>query len=243
MNRTEILRQAVPGAMAVIAALMTVAPAAAEQDEPAAQIEARVDSETPALGKRLGSLLGDKRDETEIVPAVASADLADLPPASERGLPVASKKVKDYDALLAAQPVVKGGPEWECLTEALYFEARGETTNGKFAVAEVILNRAESPDYPDTVCGVVNQGTGRKYACQFSYTCDGIPDRVNEKAAWNEVGRIAKIMIDDGPRKLTAGATHYHTRAVNPSWAGRIPRTAAIGAHLFYREATRTASN
>ncbi len=200
-------------------------------------------SETAGLKSRLGTLLGVERNGSEIVPSATSADLAALPAAAERGVAVASVAVLDHAALLASQPKVEGDAEWHCLTEALYFEARGETTRGKFAVAEVILNRVDSPDYPGSVCGVVNQGTGRKYACQFSYTCDGIADRVNEPGAWAEVGKIAEIMLDGTPRSLTAGATHYHTRAVSPSWAGRIPQTAAIGAHLFYREATRTASN
>ena len=41
-----------------------------------------------------------------------------------------------------------GDAEWQCLTEALYFEARGESLEGQFAVAEVILNRVDSPLYP-----------------------------------------------------------------------------------------------
>ncbi|MDZ4094139.1 MAG: cell wall hydrolase, partial [Paracoccaceae bacterium] len=63
-----------------------------------------------------------------------------------------------YDpAWLAAQPVASGDAEWQCLAQALYFEARGETLKGQFAVAEVILNRKDSGRYPTTVCGVVNQ--------------------------------------------------------------------------------------
>jgi hypothetical protein len=67
-------------------------------------------------------------------------------------------------AYLRGLPVAKGGKEWACLTEALYFEARGETVKGQFAVGEVILNRVSSPSFPDTICGVINQGTGRKFA-------------------------------------------------------------------------------
>ena len=66
-----------------------------------------------------------------------------------------------------------GGKQWACLAEAIYFEARGEPVEGQFAVAEVILNRVESPKFPNSICKVVRQGTGRKHACQFSYNCDG----------------------------------------------------------------------
>lgn len=136
---------------------------------------------------------------------------------------------------LAELPLAKGGAEWRCLAEALYFEARGESVKGQFAVAEVILNRVGTKLYPNTVCKVVHQGTGRKYACQFTYTCDGHADKIREPAAWAQVGKIARLMLDGGPRTLTKGATHYHTTAVNPRWARKFPRTASIGVHLFYR--------
>ncbi|SDE46401.1 cell wall hydrolase [Limimaricola pyoseonensis] len=240
MNRLNFLRLTKSGAMACLVAFTTAMPATADGNVAAARIDGR--AAAPDQETRLGALLGTERDEAEIVPAVATA--ATLPAAADRGIELATAAGRqDYEAMLAAQPGGKGDAEWNCLTEALYFEARGEALKGQFAVAEVILNRVDSPDYPDSVCGVVRQGTGRKYACQFSYYCDGLPDTVNDKGSWKKLGRIASIMLEDGPRELTAGATHYHTKAVNPSWAGRIPRTASIGAHLFYREATRTASN
>ena len=65
------------------------------------------------------------------------------------------------EAWLLAQPAPDGDAEWQCLTEALYFEARGESLEGQIAVAEVILNRVDSPLYPRTVCGVVKQGGQR----------------------------------------------------------------------------------
>ena len=136
---------------------------------------------------------------------------------------------------LASLPAASGGDAWYCLTEALYFEARGESARGLFAVAEVILNRVESPRFPSSVCSVVNQGTGRRFQCQFSYTCDGRAENVNEPAAWVRVGKVARIMIDGAERPLTAGATFYHTLNVRPSWAARFPVTANIGAHRFYR--------
>ena len=141
------------------------------------------------------------------------------------------------------QPVATGDAQWQCLTEALYFEARGETVKGQFAVAEVILNRVDSTQFPNSVCGVVNQGTGRKYQCQFTYTCDGSPERVSEPAAWATAGKVARALLDGTPRGLTDGATHYHTTAVNPSWARRFIQTTRIGVHKFYRMPVRVSSN
>ena len=107
----------------------------------------------------------------------------------------------------------------------------------------MILNRVDSPDFPDTVCAVINQGTGKRFQCQFTYTCDGRKEVIREPAAWERVGKVARIMLDGKTRELTGGATYYHTRAVRPRWARSFTRTAVIGAHYFYRPPLRTASS
>lgn len=145
-----------------------------------------------------------------------------------------ANKIRYDMAWLDARPRATGGAQWQCLTEALYFEARGETVKGLFAVAEVILNRVDSSKFPGSVCGVINQGTGRKYACQFTYTCDGRPENIHEPASWERMGKVARLMLDGGPRPLTHGATYYHTTAVSPKWSRTFRRTAKYGVHLFY---------
>ena len=128
---------------------------------------------------------------------------------------------------------------WSCLAEALYFEARGESLIGQIAVAEVILNRVDSDAFPDTVCGVVREGEERRHACQFSYRCDGRSDRPRSQAAFEQVGKVAWVMLEGKPRILTGKATFYHADRVNPAWAKRMVRTARIGEHLFYRPKIR----
>jgi len=155
------------------------------------------------------------------------------------GSPVFSYS-RDY---LASLPKVKGNAQWYCLSEALYFEARGESIMGQFAVAEVILNRVDRASFPSTPCRVINQGTGQKFQCQFTYRCDGRSERISDRAAWVQVGKVARIMLDGKARELTAGATNYHTGAVRPRWSRVFPRTATIGSHHFYRQPLRTASN
>jgi spore germination cell wall hydrolase CwlJ-like protein len=146
-------------------------------------------------------------------------------------------------SFLDGLPAATGGKSLTCLSEALYFEARGETVKGQFAVAEVIMNRVASSRYPDSVCGVINQGTGRKFACQFTYTCDGLSEKINEKAVYARLRKIAKLILSDMPQKLTKGATHYHTKAVSPRWSRVFPRTATIGVHHFYRQPARVVRN
>lgn len=157
-------------------------------------------------------------------------------------LPKPPVKVSFSQSWLDAQPEAKGDEQWRCLSEALYFEARGETVKGQFAVGEVIVNRVQSSLFPGTLCAVIKQGTGRKYQCQFTYTCDGYKDVIREREAYTRVSKVARAVIDgtEGSGGLTDGATYYHTSAVRPAWARRFKNTARIGVHLFYRPNYRT---
>ena len=146
-------------------------------------------------------------------------------------------------AWLDARPVPDLGDQAQCLAEAIYFEARGEPLHGQFAVAEVILNRVEASEFPDSVCTVVRQGARSGGACQFSFACDGNSLRMHEREAHRQAAKIADLMLRGAPRALTDGATHFHARHVNPRWSRVFPRTAEIGAHLFYRKPTQLAMN
>ncbi|WP_243698519.1 cell wall hydrolase [Paracoccus alkanivorans] len=126
--------------------------------------------------------------------------------------------------------------ELQCLAEALYFEARGESREGQAAVAEVILNRVESSAFPSTVCDVVNQ------PMQFSYTIGG-RKTIRNKSAYQRVLAVAKESLLGAPRVLTSGATYFHTPSVRPAWSYRFQRTTRIGQHIFYSAQRRLASN
>ncbi len=193
--------------------------------------------------QHIDAMLGQERQALEAVGVTQASAIAAPPSAALREIRMTPAKVVYDDDFLATLPVAKGNEAWSCLSQALYFEARGESVKGLFAVAEVILNRVDSAAYPNSVCGVINQGTGKRYACQFTYTCDGNSTTIHEHDAYERVAKVARLVLDGAPRALTEGATHYHTRAVNPNWASRFPRTASIGAHHFYRQPTRTASN
>ena len=140
-------------------------------------------------------------------------------------------------------PVLKGGKQWHCLAQALYFEARGESVKGQFAVAEVILNRMDSKDFPNSICGVVNQGSSKRHRCQFSYMCDGQYEIVREKQAFELSGKIATIMMRGAPRQLTTGAMFYHSQNVSPRWSRTFRRTTSIGQHYFYKAADVSSQN
>ena len=140
-----------------------------------------------------------------------------------------------YSKLLSL-PVPKSDKQMSCLAEALYFEARGEPIKGQLAVGEVILNRVEDRRYPSSICKVVNQGTGRRFACQFTYTCDGKLETVHERKPYEMALKIAKILMTTHDGKLTRGSTHYHSNYVNPKWSKKFERVAKFGRHIFYRQ-------
>ncbi len=122
-----------------------------------------------------------------------------------------------------------------CLSQAIYYEARGETQQGQVAVAEVILNRVRSRAYPNSICGVVYQGAHLSTGCQFTFTCDGSLDRRPRGRAWERAQRVASAVMLGYTRPLTGNATHYHTTAVNPVWNSGLVPTTQIGVHKFYR--------
>ena len=137
---------------------------------------------------------------------------------------------------LLSLPVPKSNKQISCLAEALYFEARGEPIQGQLAVGEVILNRVKDTRYPSSICKVINQGTGRRFACQFTYTCDGKLETVHERKPYEMALKIAKILMTTHDGKLTRGSTHYHSNYVNPKWSKKFERVAKFGRHIFYRQ-------
>lgn len=122
----------------------------------------------------------------------------------------------------------------ECLTTAIYYEAASEPDDGQAAVAQVILNRVRHPTFPNTVCGVIYQGSDRK-GCQFSYACDGAMARKPSASAWDRARRAADLALSGRVFAPVGMATHYHTYAVTPYWNKSLVMTGVHGAHFFHR--------
>lgn len=130
----------------------------------------------------------------------------------------------------------------DCLTQAVYYEARGEGADGMKAVAQVVLNRVRHPAFPKTVCGVVFQGAARSTGCQFSFTCSGaMRGRVNQ-AAWNRARTVASNAMSGSVFSRVGNATHFHTTAVTPGWRSSLVQVSQVGSHLFYRFGGRSST-
>jgi spore germination cell wall hydrolase CwlJ-like protein len=125
--------------------------------------------------------------------------------------------------------------ELECLSEAVYYEARGETPSGQAAVAQVVLNRVRHPSFPKSICGVVFQGAYHRVGCQFSFACDGSMRRTRETGAWNRAQKVAARALSGSVMTEVGAATHFHTTGVAPGWGPRLMRVAQVGMHVFYR--------
>ncbi len=148
----------------------------------------------------------------------------------------------------AAQPFRLGSAldasrDLECLTQAVYYEARGEGRDGQRAVAQVVINRARHPAFPKTVCAVVFQGAGRRTGCQFSFTCDGSMRRGVNQAAWNRARQVATEALSGAVYAPVGNATHFHTTGVSPRWRTSLIRVGQVGDHVFYRFGGRSGSS
>jgi len=138
-------------------------------------------------------------------------------------------------------------PEVNCMALNIYYETRSSNLADMYAVADVVLNRAEDMRYPDSICGVVKEGLqyadGRmkRNKCQFSWYCDGKNDIPRDRESWKKAQSIAWDIVKwNSFRGITEGSTHYHTTYVNPRWnksrkGWSITRVGRIGAHVFYR--------
>ena len=198
-----------------------------------------------ALGGTLESMeRWQPGEEPTIVMPDPDMKLQGAAKAIESGESIAPKGEVNTDDQRAKTPVERLGlfdeksraREEKCLAEAVYFEARGEAVRGQIAVAQVVMNRAFSGKYPNTVCGVVYQNKHRHLACQFTFACDNNPDVIREPDMWDRAKKIAKAMLDGQIWLPEIGkSTHYHAYYVHPSWVSEMTKLYRFGVHTFYR--------
>ena len=135
--------------------------------------------------------------------------------------------------------------DFNCLVEALYHEARSESLLGMLSVANVILTRKESSNFPNTICKVVHQGkywkgNPIKDKCHFSYWCDSKPERFTDMAGLIKSINVAEMSLKGIQVRQTVGSTHYHASYVTPRWASNphFKSLGQLGNHIFYIDTT-----
>lgn len=141
----------------------------------------------------------------------------------------------------AASPFVFKGSEsartqaLQCLASAAYYEAGNQDEDGERAVAQVVLNRVRHPAFPNSVCGVVYEGSTRPTGCQFTFTCDGSLARQPDADGWRRAWKVAEDALSGYVYGPVGWATHYHANYVVPTWASSMAKNAIVGAQIFYR--------
>jgi hypothetical protein len=124
------------------------------------------------------------------------------------------------------------GRDLDCLSKAVYYEARGESAAGQAAVAQVVLNRAHDRAFPKSVCAVVFQPAADG-GCQFSFACDGAMARPLEPSAWRRSRVVAARALRGYVMTTVGRALNFHVAAVRPDAAPGTP-VARLGHHVFY---------
>jgi len=153
-------------------------------------------------------------------------------------------------AVAAPAPVVAAAPatlptdsvltrllaEHKCLSEVMYYEARGEGASGQKAIAEVVFHRMNTGNYGHSICAVVYEGASHP-GCQFSFACSADRNVRKDSQAWHSAETLAARILTGEVRlaNATGGATNFHAISVAPDWADTLEKTTQIGNHVFYR--------
>jgi hypothetical protein len=168
-----------------------------------------------------------------LAPGVSEREIAALPNHATAARAAAPVGAAPFVAQAASE--ADAARARECLTAAVYYEARSEPAEGQRAVAQVVLNRVRARAFPHSVCGVVYQGSERATGCQFSFTCDGSLRRPRDPDAWSRAERVAAAALNGAVMPEVGSATFYHADYVLPWWASSLTRLGAVGSHVFYR--------
>ncbi len=203
----------------------------------------RMDDSALAIARRhdpFASAGAAQRDRQAALLAARLDRRSGKPNAQSDGLLVKASFGNVFTTAPAAQPfrlegALEASRDLECLTQAVYYEARGETPSGQAAVAQVVLNRVRHPAFPKTICGVVFQGAYTRGTCQFSFACDGSMRKRREPGAWARAERVATRAMSGSVMAEVGTATHFHTINVSPGWGPRMVRVGQVGLHIFYR--------
>lgn len=208
--------------------------AANGQFAPAALAEAGVDPSARSVAERHDpyAVAGAAQRDRQAALFAARLERATASKVAERTPLSAGPAAEPFRLQNAA---LDASRDLECLTTAVYFEARGEGAAGKKAVAQVVLNRVRHPAFPKSVCGVIFQGAARNTGCQFSFACNGQMRQRRDPALWERSRQVAAAALAGAVDATVGNATHFHATRVNPGWSGSLVRVAEVGNHVFYR--------
>lgn len=122
-----------------------------------------------------------------------------------------------------------------CLAMNIYHEARGSSLQERLAVAHVTINRTQHSAYDADVCNTIFQYTrqGGLKRPQFSWTVRSAR-HAREPRAWLDSQKLAYQVYQGHTQDPTRGATHFHSRSLQPAWAQKAQHSAVIGHSRFF---------
>lgn len=186
----------------------------------------------PAIAPALASDQAQKAEiaerKAEVLEQKASAEPSGVPPVPVQALTQPGVQAVDPSGNSPLDDAIT------CLSRTIYWEARGAGDGEMEAVASVVMNRLGHPDFPNTVCEVVRQGS-EQGNCQFSWWCDGRSDSAHEEQAYAESKEIARRALNGSLADSTDGALFFHHKQITPSWSSEFIKTAETDEFDFYR--------
>jgi spore germination cell wall hydrolase CwlJ-like protein len=190
-----------------------------------------------AASAAVGAAAADHPPTEQVAPPRAIAQVVAKPAPAAVAKPVVAQPAQPARPATAADlAMAQLLAEHRCLSEVMYYEARGEGRDGQMAVAEVVFHRLRHGHYGHSICAVVYEGAGSS-GCQFSFTCNGQLAVRKSGAAWRSAEVLAARILTGqvALRDITGDATHFHAASINPLWADDMQRTVQIGNHVFYK--------
>ncbi|KFC69298.1 hypothetical protein FG93_03344 [Bosea sp. LC85] len=159
-------------------------------------------------------------------PALGACSMSPVETAS-----TAAPAAKDpREARKRAVALAKADPrEKECLVRAMYFESNRSSDAGLLSVGTVVMNRVESPRYPETICGVV--GAPRQFA-------SGVLTRPMAARDLPKVEAIAEDILNGRRHEPVGAAKHFHMAGLRFSYPNMHYVTLA-GGNAFYVKGER----
>ncbi|MED3936630.1 cell wall hydrolase [Priestia megaterium] len=126
-----------------------------------------------------------------------------------------------------ATPAVSiSASEKDLLARLVEAEAKGESYEGKVGVATVVLNRVDSPKFPDTVTGVIKQVVGKAYA--FSPVQNG---SINKPASEDSKKAVEQALTRKD--RLDDSIYFYNPKTATDNWIRSRAVIKTIDHHVF----------
>lgn len=162
----------------------------------------------------------------QIVAAPQSVPVETAVPAPAQEPAEAPKPATDKIEERETERAAVSSRELDCMTKVILYEAGAESRAGQVAVAQVVMNRVESPRFPDSVCGVIYQRGQFSSIRSFRHA---------KNARWQRAERIARAVMSGDEKAVVGRALYFHATRVRPAYVRKHVRVATIGNHVFYR--------